>query len=321
MAANDDVRPALDRSETNGFRCARETTAPSAGAYESIARPAVVDPSTVRPVDTATFNIFRQFYSYDPTPLEGRVESTQEFDEWRKERVSFAAAYGGERVLANVLLPKNALPPFQAVIFFPGAEAQFLTHSDGDVPFSYYFDFVPLSGRALVFPIYKGTYERPLTVHGDSDYRDMVVAWSKDLRRTVDYLISRGDMAKDKIAYYGFSMGSCEAVPAVALEPRLKAVIFVSGGLIAAPVPPEVAQANFLPRITVPVLLMNGGYDFVNPVETSQKPFFDLLGTPAANKKYVLSEHAGHVPPRLDVIRESLSWLEKYLGPVEHRTP
>ena len=36
------------------------------------------------------------------------------------ERVSFAAAYDGERVLANILLPKNVRPPYQAVVWFPG---------------------------------------------------------------------------------------------------------------------------------------------------------------------------------------------------------
>ncbi|MEK6320930.1 MAG: hypothetical protein AABN33_04530 [Acidobacteriota bacterium] len=37
--------------------------------------------------------------------------------------MSFAAAYGGERVLANILIPKNAAPPNQAVIWFPGSYA------------------------------------------------------------------------------------------------------------------------------------------------------------------------------------------------------
>jgi hypothetical protein len=64
--------------------------------------------------------------------------------------------------------------------------------------------------------------------------------------------------------------------------------------------------------------MLEGRYDFAFPVETSQKPMFALLGTSAEHKKYVLFENAGHVPPRLDVIRECLGWLERYLGPVEH---
>ena len=62
--------------------------------------------------------------------------------------------------------------------------------------------------------------------------------------------------------------------------------------------------------------MINGRYDHFFPVETSQKPFLKLLGTPDADKKYVLYE-TGHAPPRKEVIRESLDWLDKYLGPVK----
>lgn len=60
----------------------------------------------------------------------------------------------------------------------------------------------------------------------------------------------------------------------------------------------QVTAMNFLPRIEMPVLFLGGRYDFVFPVETSQKPLFKLLGTPAEHKKHVIFEGAGHVPPR-----------------------
>jgi hypothetical protein len=40
-----------------------------------------------------------------------------------------------------------------------------------------------------------------------------------------------------------------------------------------------------------------------------------LLGTPAADKRRVAYD-TGHNIPRPDLIRESLNWLDKYLGPV-----
>jgi hypothetical protein len=158
-----------------------------------------------RPVDNATFEIFRRFYSYDRTALDARIERIDDAGEWRRERVSFAAAYSNERVLANILIPKNAPPPYQVVIWFPGSYAFDLKHSDGDLPFSYYFDFLPRSGRALVYPVYKGTYERHVTVDGRTEARDTVIQWSKDLGRAIDYVNSREDFDKDRIAYYGFS--------------------------------------------------------------------------------------------------------------------
>jgi len=76
---------------------------------------------------------------------------------------------------------------------------------------------------------------------------------------------------------------------------------------------------NFAPRIKIPFLMLSGRYDFTYPVDTSQKPLFKLVGTAPEHKRYVLFENAGHVPPRLDVMREILNWLDRYFGPVPHR--
>jgi len=318
MATNDGVRPRLDRAETHGSRCVKESTRSEAMAYAPYgarSQPAR-DLTKEKPVDAATFEIFRRFYSYDRTPLDPRIERTEETEYWRRERVSFAAAYGGERVLANILLPKNVAPPYQTVIWFPGSYALDLKSSERDLVFSYYFDFLPRSGRALVYPVYKDTYERQAPVVGKSHLRDLVVQWSKDLGRTIDYLESRSDFDSDKLAYYGFSLGADPALPTVALEPRLKAAILLSGGLRTDVRPPEIEPLNFVPRIKVPVLLLAGRNDFIFPVETSQAPLFKLLGTPAEDKRHVIFEGAGHVPPRIGVIREILDWLDRYLGPV-----
>ena len=43
---------------------------------------------------------------------------------------------------------------------------------------------------------------------------------------------------------------------------------------------PEVDQINFASRVTVPVLMLSGRYDFFFPVDASQKPMFDTFGTP-----------------------------------------
>jgi eukaryotic-like serine/threonine-protein kinase len=320
MATYNDVRPPLDRAETHGCRCVKENAPSGAMVYAPYGAglPPSRDPSKEKPVGAAEFDIFRRFYSYDRTPLDPRIERIEEAEYWRRERVSFAAAYGGERVLANILIPKNATPPYQAVIWFPGGYTLDLKSSDGDLVFSHYFDFLPRSGRALVFPVYKGTYERQLPGGRKSlNIKDIVVQWSKDLGRTVDYLETRGDFARDKLAYYGYSMGADEAVPAVAFETRFKAAILLTGGLNRWQVrSPEIEPLNFLPRIKVPVLLMGGRNDFYYPVEESQAPLFRLLGTSAEHKRHVIFEGAGHVPPRIELIRETLSWLDRYLGPV-----
>jgi len=62
--------------------------------------------------------------------------------------------------------------------------------------------------------------------------------------------------------------------------------------------------------------MLNGKHDMFFPVETSQKPMFDLLGTPAADKKRIVYE-VGHLVPRIEFTKETLSWFDMYLGPVK----
>ena len=59
--------------------------------------------------------------------------------------------------------------------------------------------------------------------------------------------------------------------------------------------------------------MLNGRQDFNFPVETSQDVMFRLLGAPAADKKHVIYE-GGHVFPFARVIKDTLDWLDRYLG-------
>jgi eukaryotic-like serine/threonine-protein kinase len=323
MATHDDARPPVDRAETNGFRCMKEISTSAPSVFASwVAPPVARRASQLEPVSDLEFQAFGRFYEYDRTPIDGKVERSVDAEHWRRERVSFAAGYGAERVLANILLPRNARPPFQVVIWFPGSYARALTSSAGDLPFSLYFDFIARSGRALVYPVYSDTYERlhPATEAtasvGNLAARDRIVRWVKDVSRTVDYLESRDDLDAGRIAYYGYSLGAAAPLSSLAVERRLRTAILLSGGLFPG-LPPEVDPVNFLPRAHLPVLMLAGRYDFTYPVETRQKPLFQLLGTPAEHKRLVIFEDAGHVPPRIQLIREVLDWLDRYLGPVQ----
>ena len=150
-----------------------------------------------------------------------------------------------------------------------------------------------------------------------NEARDQVVRWTKDFSRTLDYLESRGDLDVSKSAYYGYSLGAWDSLPILGVERRLATAILLTGGVPAVAPPPEVDPVNFLPRAVLPVLMLGGRYDFIFPVETSQKPLFNLFATPAPDKRLVIFENAGHVPPRIELIREVLAWLDRYLGPVQ----
>ena len=241
---------------------------------------------------------------------------------WRKERVSFNAAYGNERVSAYVFLPRKFRPPFQAVVHFPGSGVIFTPTSEQDVDRrTDDFGFIVESGRAVIFPVYKGTYERrdglrTVCPEPTNFYRDHVVQWSKDLGRTLDYLETRPDIQTNKVAYYGWSWGASLGAILPALEPRLRASILTCGGFYLQQAHPEVDQINFLPRITLPTLMVNGRYDFFYPIESCQDPMFRLLGTQPQDKRHVILD-SGHGLPRGPLVREALAWLDRYLGPVK----
>jgi pimeloyl-ACP methyl ester carboxylesterase len=63
--------------------------------------------------------------------------------------------------------------------------------------------------------------------------------------------------------------------------------------------------------------MLNGRDDFLFPIETNVRPMFESLGVPESDKRLVIFEDSGHIVPRLPAIKETLNWLDRYLGPVE----
>jgi cephalosporin-C deacetylase-like acetyl esterase len=277
------------------------------------------DYSREKPVSDQVFQAYRSLYSYDKTPLRAVVESVTDKDEyWKREKITFAAAYGNERVIAYLFLPKKSKPPFQTVLYFPGSWALRI-HSSNDLAPD--FDFILKSGRALMYPVYKSTFERRDDLKSDwpnstSFYRDHVIAWSKDLGRSIDYLETRSDIDGDKLAYFGFSTGASLPSLLPAIETRLKICVLVVGGFSLLKTLPEVDEINFAPRVKQPVLLLSGRYDFWDPVETSQNPMFRLLGAPAQDKRHVLYNTSHNIPNNA-LIQETLAWYDRYLGAVK----
>ena len=310
----------MDRSVINGIRLARYAPGDTTVARASLPIPrAFTDYTKETPVSDAVFASFRPQFDYDPLALDAKVESRDSTpEEWVVEKVSFTAAYGGERMSAWVYLPKRGTPPYQTVVMFPGSG------SIGAAPSTATPDtrisFVPGSGRIAVFPIFKSTHERSDSLRSDVPtlsifWRDHVVMWVKDYKRTLDYLSTRADVDSTRFAYFGYSWGGYMGGIIPAVEPRIKASMLYVAGLTMERSRAEVDPVHYLPRITSPVLMLNGKHDFFFPTETAQKPFFRLLGTRAADKRYTVYE-GGHDVPRTQLISESLAWLDKYLGPV-----
>jgi formylglycine-generating enzyme required for sulfatase activity/cephalosporin-C deacetylase-like acetyl esterase len=314
-----DARRAFDRAPTNGFRCVRyaapitgELTAPKQRVFRDFAKE--------KPAPESAFQIYKRLFAYDRTELKVKVETVEDSEFWKEEKITFDAAYGNERVPAYLFLPKNAAPPYQTVIFFPGANVR-RAASSRQLEGMSRLDFIIKSGRAVLYPIYQGTYERRLQ-GGITPYglqrRDQVIQWSKDLGRSIDYLETRTDIDHGRIAYLGSSLGSAHAPILAAVDKRIKACVLLDGGFYFNPMPAEIDQLNYAPRLRQPTLMINGRHDFIFPYQTAQIPMFRLLATPGKDKRHVVFETAHDVGVmRHEMIREVLAWLERYLGRVE----
>jgi serine/threonine protein kinase len=331
MFGNVSQASAFDRSPKNGFRCVLyldEEKIPTEGFQTFDYDRNFRNYNQEKPVGDAIFEIYKDLFSYDKTELNSRTEKRYEqSNDWVKEKVTFDAAYGNERMIAHLYLPRDIDPPYQTVIYLPGAHAVFTFSSDSldNTPeFEYLLSFLIKNGRAVIYPVYKATYERQYNIipwaaeetHRYTDYQVMLV---KDFSRTIDYLETRPEIDSEKLAFYGMSWGGIMAALIPAVEDRLKASIAVVGGLHPGKYGrsrPEVDLINFVSRVKIPTLMLNGRYDMELTLETSVKPMYDLLGTPIKDKELKLFD-TDHFIPRNELIRETLGWLDRYLGPVK----
>ena len=262
--------PAFDRSAKNGFRCVRyvdEAKIPHR-AFGLVDWP-TRDYKHEHPVSDAIFHVYADQFAYDKTDLNPAVEKSDEGSpDCVREKVTFDAAYARERVIALLFLPRKSVGPFQTVIVFPGIYAFWETTSD-EIDAESEFDYILKSGRAVVYPIYYGTYERnkidlnfskawPKKKYQNA-YTELLIKWVKDFGRTIDYLATRKDIDTSRLAYLGISWGGRLGTIFTAVEGRLKASVLILGGFAADASPrPEADEFNYTARVLIPTFMLNG---------------------------------------------------------------
>ncbi len=312
------------RSASAGFRLMR-TSGDEPVAKDALAPVALrpVRDTSVEPVSDEVYELIRAQYHYVAGELDAsEPETVESTDDWIKQRVVINTV-NGERMAVYLFIPHDAPPKAQALILFPGVD-HFQTRlpekriqpGQAAAP----LDYLVRSRRVVVAPSFQGSYARFEKPFDSGDAFRLRREWVDrrwDLGATLDYLATREDIDASKIGYVGGSMGAAHALPLLALEPRLKTAVLMSGGLPFDGAPPEVEPVNFVPRITLPVLIVSGKYDPYFSVDGAQRPLYNLLGTRAEDKRYYALE-AGHASlPRAEVVRLVLDWLDRYLGPVE----
>lgn len=159
------------------------------------------------PVTDHLFEAYLRLFEYDRKDLQAKNRNARRFESGVAVRARFVP--GGLRRRAGagaVVSAKRGQPPYQAVVCFPASSA--LTQRDCAQITPRLFDWILKSGRAVILPIYKSTYER-----GDgleSDYpnrtiarRNHVIAWAKDVRHGLPRVERRH--RSGSVAYMGLS--------------------------------------------------------------------------------------------------------------------
>lgn len=321
----------LYRGNDIGFRGIRRTAqstpdaTPDIDAFEDFT-------TSVRRVSDEMFEGIRLSYEYhEGTVTAADVEVIAEVpsDHWIRRQISVPTGRDDEGMPVYIYLPRRSAPPYQSVFYLPPADSWSPAFKADSVALdNYQIDFVLLSGRALVWPVYTGSYERYDNIQAAPMPQRAVRSLERnrlirdEIGRVIDYLESDPEFDGTKIALAALSHGAIVASYVLATERRLKAAILYSVG-IAPPNPLFASPQNdpnvFWARVEQPTLIMNGRYDPIRPHHFVLAPLVQLLATPDENKKSVLYDSAHWPLPRFQMMRDSLDWLDLYLGPVDMR--
>jgi cephalosporin-C deacetylase-like acetyl esterase len=292
----------------------------------------------------------------DKTALNSRTVGTIERDAYRVEKVIFESQ-PEVYVSANLYVPKEGQPPFPAVLSPLGH------YPEGKEARDYQMLFQNLARQGYVVlafdpfgqgerrqfldsktgkPLYGPTLEHdmagwPMLLLGATLAQYMV--W--DCIRAVDYLVSRPEVAANRIGCVGHSGGATITMYMCALEPRIKVAVEVEGHTrnFAGPhyVPPgAVADAEqnlvagmkmrvdrgdllwaFVPKPLLMIYTVNDALERPSYVEAVEEIYDEC------RQAYRLLGAEGHVrlftaylPHEFNCInrRETYAWLNRWLG-------
>ena len=317
-----DKFPPFKREANFGFRCMKLLA--DDGVWKQAAVPDQYLRTQVlgdqKPCSDEVFQVYRRQYDYNKSELHPTIESNENLSVYtRREKVSFNAAYGNERTIAYLYIPRTGKPPFQTVVYWPGSSALQL-HSVAPAAYAAdAFDVLTKNSCAFVLPVLQGTFERmtPPELRGRTTAIENSIMRVKDFRRTLDYLETRPEeFDMNKLAYEGVSWGGVWGGILPAIETRIKVAVIISGGL-HLDYPPEYSQTNFAPRIKIPILMQGGKYDGRFPIESSQKPYLGLFGTAEKDKQLKIYETGHSLSTKNEARKDELDFLDKYLGLVK----
>jgi len=277
------------------------------------------------PMSDEAFAAMRfQFTVGTRTPNDVQTTRITEADAWTIDEVALTFA-DGDALTLYVVLPRNRKGPLQPVLYGPGGGGIKMPNRAVLEQLNV-ADVVVTGGRALIIPIWPDSYQRALPTSADSavladQWTHAMVQTFEDGVRTIDYLATRDDIDAQRVGFLGISFGGIVvAPPLLAMEGRIRAAVLLSTGVWVWGAPVRVPSkdiVHYAPRIHLPVLMINGRYDSMLPLESSQARLFQLLGTAPEDKRDVLYDSGHFIWSHSLLAKDVNDWFDKYLGPVK----
>ncbi|MEQ6120437.1 alpha/beta fold hydrolase [Reichenbachiella sp. MALMAid0571] len=271
------------------------------------------------PVNDAEFERIKEYYSYDTSMPSDPVF----YGEWpsRNPHTLYKISYRSareQRVPAYLAIPKERKSEKQPVIVLMHGWNLFWGKNEDWV-----LELIPLltaQGYAVLAPDHFLFGERK--VEGGFDegtnwspyyYRDWMVQSVVDLRRGIDYLLTRPDIDPDRIAVMGASMGGWIGSILVGVEPRIKTSILTVPATeeITDQTPPArvVNTSNFVTRYGDFSMLMVIAKKDSPKRNARAKQLFEMI---TIKKKWIEYDQSHYLNPEI-YIQDLLVWLEQEL--------
>ena len=266
-------KPPMDRDPMNGMRLMQTPadTVLLAELRERIHRIADRDMRPIGPVSSEVFATMRLQFEQGKIAATGVSTSVvEEAPLWIAEEVTLTFA-DVEPATLYVVRPRAQTKPLQPIVYAPAANCCVVKRPNREALEQMQdADYVVDGGRALIIPIWSGSYQRfappsgSLELRADRE-RELALDWQRDIRIVIDYLETRPDIDAKRAGFVGASIGAFGQGIVLALEPRLKAAVLISAGVWRYETPHPMADiVNYAPHITVPVLMINGRMDHLH---------------------------------------------------------
>lgn len=313
----------ISRDPQTGFRLIQRLEKVPEPDLETPLTPTRAWDPQIEPVSDEVYQVLAEQFSYTPRLAVATAVELTGTPRIKLERVDLKYPGSDEALSYFLLTPALKQPPFQPVLHFPNSDS-FSSHQDTE-PLNIWsgVDLIVESGRAVILPLFFGMNERyagsrEMTPKAQADFTgNAVITWRREIGQIVDHLERRGDMDTSRLVAWGLSFGATVGIPALASESRFKGMLLMFGGLTDFPLPQIAKAVNYLPHITVPVLIVNGRFDPYFPNGIGQQALYDHLGTDVEFKERFVYE-GGHSawqgPLKEAVLRRSVDWLDS-IGP------